>query len=334
MTKPAEVIRGVRWLYYLLFILIFMDYYDEIQGYTPFASNNELFFAALIYLLQLGLYQNVSKGKNWARLTAVSINLLLLSYLIIIFFATEFIAVKTTYAFGNSLGLSGFIQSDEIFAVAFIFSFVALLMLSTVPLLSKNAANWFKGIPVNVPFQDYSSQPKVSKKTSKPKSSIILSKNDEAAKEFVMETIRNLDYVVTRKILKKYIKSDVNAKNLYAYLYGIALFTWSVRVTTMNYIDFKTIFNIVDNAVTNSGIKIPRHLDIDDDFDEISSGFDDIFAESIGIDSIQNDDDLIASVNKDFQSVGVYYARAYSKDDKQLTRVYFVKLVNNITENT
>ena len=149
-----------------------------------------------------------------------------------------------------------------------------------------------------------------------------------------METIRNLDYVVTRKKLKKYIKSDVNAKNLYAYLYGIALFTWSARVTTMNYIDFKTIFNIVDNAVTNSGIKIPRHLDIDDDFDEISSGFDDIFAESIGIDSIQNDDDLIASVNKDFQSVGVYYARAYSKDDKQLTRVYFVKLVNNITENT
>lgn len=133
-----------------------------------------------------------------------------------------------------------------------------------------------------------------------------------------METIRNLDYVVTRTILNKYIKSDTNARNLYAYLYGIALFTWSLRVTTMNYKDFKTIFNIVDNALKESGIKIPRHLDLDDDFDEISSGFDDIFAESIGIDSIQNDDDLIASVNKDFQSVGIYYARAYSKDDKQL----------------
>ena len=49
--------------------------------------------------------------------------------------------------------------------------------------------------------------------------------------------------------------------------------------------------------------------------------------------SIRTDDDLIASVNQDFQSVGVYYARAYSKDDKKLSRIYFVKLVNTITEN-
>ena len=34
--------------------------------------------------------------------------------------------------------------------------------------------------------------------------------NSEAAREFVMETIRNLDYVVTRKILKKFIKSEEN----------------------------------------------------------------------------------------------------------------------------
>jgi hypothetical protein len=340
VNKPAEVKRGVRWLYYLLFLMIFMDYFDEIQGKVPFGNNSELMTAAFLYFLQFALYKSVSNGKNWARLIAVSINLLLLAFLALTLISTEFSTIRTTYSFGTILGLSGFIQTDVIAAGAYIFCFTSLLLLSTGPLLSSNAANWFKGIPEGVPLKEYSTQPKPSKKsnkkkkTTKTKSSTIINQNDEAAKEFVMETIRNLDYVVTRKILKKYIKSDVNARNLYAYLYGIALFTWSVRVTTMSYKDFEAIFEIVDNALNESGIKTPRHLDLDEDYDEISSGFDDIFSESIGMNSIQTDDDLIASVNQDFQSVGIYYARAYSKDDKKLSRIYFVKLVNNITENT
>jgi len=338
MTKPTEVKRGVRWLYYLLFLIIFMDYFDEIQGKVPFASNNELFLVVILYLLQLGLYSSVANGKNWARVISVSINLLFIAFLSLIFYSTGYNLVGTTYSFASITGLSGFYQADEFAAGVYIVCFIILLMNSTVPLLSRNAANWFKGIPESVPLKAYSIQPKPSKKpikkTIKSKSSTIINQNNEAAKEFVMETIRNLDYVVTRKILNKFIKSEANAKNLYAYLYGIALFTWSVRVTTMNYKDFKTIFNIVDSALNDSGIKTSRHLDLDEDYDEISSGFDDIFAESIGIKSIQNDDALIASVNKSFQLVGAYYARAYSKDDKQLSRIYFVKLVNNITENT
>ena len=183
-------------------------------------------------------------------------------------------------------------------------------------------------------------QPKSSKKVNKKKvatkakSTKKNPKNDGAAREFVMETMRNLDYVVTRKILKKFIKSEENAKNLYGYLYGIALFTWSIHKTTMSYEGFETIFDIVDSALNDSGMKIPRHLDLDEDYDEISSGFDEIFSESIGMNSIRTDDDLIASVNQDFQSVGILYARAYSKDDKELSRIYFVKLVNTITEST
>ena len=340
MNKPAEVKRGVRWLYYLLFLMIFMDYFDELQGEVPFGSNSELMTSAFLYFLQFALYQSVSNGKNWARLIAVSINLLLLASLALIFFSTEFSTIRTTYEFGTTLGLSGIIQTDEISAGFYIFCFTSLLLLSTVPLLSSNAANWFKGIPEGVPLKEYSAQPKPSKKsnkqkkTTKTKSPKVVNMNSEAAREFVMETIRNLDYVVTRKILKKFIKSEENSKNLYGYLYGVALFTWSVRVTTMSYKDFETIFEIVDSALNESGIKIPRHLDLDEDYDEISSGFDDIFSESIGMNSIRTDDDLIASVNKDFQSVGILYARAYSKDDKELSRIYFVKLVNTITEST
>jgi len=147
-----------------------------------------------------------------------------------------------------------------------------------------------------------------------------------------METIRNLEYVVTRKTLNKFIKSEENSNDLYAFLYGVALFTWSIHKVKMNYEGFATIFDIVDSGLNDSGIDIPRHLDLDEEYDEISSGFVDIYSESIGMNSIRTDDDLIASVNQDFQSVGILYARAYSKDDKELSRIYFVKLVNTITE--
>ena len=159
-------------------------------------------------------------------------------------------------------------------------------------------------------------------------------KKRAATREFVFETIRNLDYVVTRDKLSQFIKLQESSNILYAYLYGIALFTWSVRETTIDYDDYEEIFNIVDNALKDSGINLQRHLDLIRDYDEISSGFADIFNESIGISTIRNDSDLIASVNQDFQGVGICYARAYSRNDMELAKIYFVKLVNTIDEKT
>jgi len=159
-------------------------------------------------------------------------------------------------------------------------------------------------------------------------------KKRAATREFVFETIRNLDYVVTRDKLSQFIKLQESSNILYAYLYGIALFTWSVRETTIDYDDYEEIFNIVDNALRDSGINLQRHLDLIRDYDEISSGFADIFNESIGMSSITNDSDLIASVNQDFQGVGICYARAYSRNDMELAKIYLVKLVNTIDEKT
>ena len=157
-------------------------------------------------------------------------------------------------------------------------------------------------------------------------------KKKAATREFVFELIRNLDYVVTREKLTQFIKLEESSEILYGYLYGVALFTWSIHKVKMSYEGFATIFEIVDSALNDSKINIPRHLDLDEDYDEISSGFVDIYSESIGMNSIRTDDDLIDSVNQDFQSVGILYARAYSKDDKELSRIYFVKLVNTIDE--
>ena len=159
-------------------------------------------------------------------------------------------------------------------------------------------------------------------------------KKKAATREFVFETIRNLDYVVTRDKLSQFIKLQESSDILYAYLYGIALFTWSVRETTIDYDDYEEIFNIVDNALKDSGINLQRHLDLIGDYDEISSGFADIFTESIGMNPITNDSDLMASVNQDFQGVGICYARAYSRNDMELAKIYFVKLVNTIDEKT
>ena len=159
-------------------------------------------------------------------------------------------------------------------------------------------------------------------------------KKRAATREFVFETIRNLDYVVTRDKLSQFIKLQESSNILYEYLYGIALFTWSVRETTIDYDDYEEIFNIVDNALKDSGINLQRHLDLIRDYDEISSGFADIFNESIGMSTIRNDSDLIASVNQDFQGVGICYARAYSRNDMELAKIYFVKLVNTIDEKT
>ena len=159
-------------------------------------------------------------------------------------------------------------------------------------------------------------------------------KKRAATREFVFETIRNLDYVVTRDKLSQFIKLQESSNILYAYLYGIALFTWSVRETRIDYDDYEEIFNIVDNALRDSGINLQRHLDLIRDYDEISSGFADIFNESIGMSSITNDSDLIASVNQGFQGVGICYARAYSRNDMELAKIYFVKLINTIDEKT
>jgi hypothetical protein len=39
---------------------------------------------------------------------------------------------------------------------------------------------------------------------------------------------------------------------------------------------------------------------------------------------------LIASLNKDFQSIGIYYARAYSQNNMELAKVYLTKLIDTI----
>ena len=151
-----------------------------------------------------------------------------------------------------------------------------------------------------------------------------------ATREFIFDTIRKLDYVLTREKLSQFIKQQGSHKVLYAYLYGIALYTWSIHVIKMHYEDFATIFNIVDDALNESGINIGHHLNINKDYDKISSGFGDIFVHSIGLGSIRTDADLIASLNKDFQSIGIYYARAYSQNNMDLAKVYLTKLIDTI----
>ena len=159
-------------------------------------------------------------------------------------------------------------------------------------------------------------------------------KKKAATREFVFELIRNLDYVVTREKLTQFIKLEESSEILYGYLYGVALFTWSVRETSIDYDDYAAIFDIVDSALSSSGVSIPRHLDLIKDYDEISSGFDDIFSESIGMNSISSDADLIASVNQGFQGLGICYARAYSRNDMELAKIYLVKLVDTIDKKT
>jgi len=70
-----------------------------------------------------------------------------------------------------------------------------------------------------------------------------------ATKEFVFDTIRRLDYVVTREKLSQFVRLKESSEIHYAYLYGIAIFTWSVREVTIGYDDFAAIFDIVDNAL-------------------------------------------------------------------------------------
>jgi len=157
-------------------------------------------------------------------------------------------------------------------------------------------------------------------------------KRKAATKEFVFDTIRRLDYVVTREKFSQFIKLKESSEILYAYLYGIALFTWTVHETSLGSEDFKSIFEIVDEALNESGIDVERHLDLYRDYDEISSGFGEIFDESIGMSTVRTDDELIASVKRGFQSNGICYARAYSQNDMELAKVYFVKLINTIDE--
>ena len=240
---------------------------------------------------------------------------------------TQFIVIWLPFFKGNDWTANNLVKKGYLFVDSV--DAISKKNAIAIALESKTKSRYEENDIQSKPSKKFNKK-KVATKSKPSKKNI---KNDEAAREFVMETIRNLEYVVTRKTLNKFIKSEENSNDLYAFLYGVALFTWSIHKVKMNYEGFATIFDIVDSALNDSGINIPTHLDLDEDYDEISSGFVDIYSESIGWDSISSDEDLIDSVNQDFQSVGILYARAYSKDDKELSRIYFVKIVNTITEN-
>jgi len=157
-------------------------------------------------------------------------------------------------------------------------------------------------------------------------------KRKEAIREFVFDTVRKLDAIVTRSKFEKFINLPDGGRIIYAYLYGIAVYTWSVRETNMRYEHFAEIFEIVDTALDETGIQIPHHLDLDRDFDKIDSVFSDIYTNSIGGGSLAKEEKLLTSPNPDFQIIGSHYAAAFSKNDMELAKVYIIKVINTIEE--
>jgi hypothetical protein len=159
-------------------------------------------------------------------------------------------------------------------------------------------------------------------------------KRKEAIREFVFDTVRKLDAIVTRSKFEKFINLPDGGRIIYAYLYGIAVYTWSVRETNMRYEHFAEIFEIVDTALDETGIQIQHHLDLDRDFDKVNAVFNDIYANSIGggAMSLSKEEELLTSINPDFQIIGSHYAAAFSKNDMELAKVYIVKIINTIEE--
>jgi len=157
-------------------------------------------------------------------------------------------------------------------------------------------------------------------------------KRKEAIREFVFDTVRKLDAIVTRSKFEKFINLPDGGRIIYAYLYGIAVYTWSVRETNMRYEHFAEIFEIVDTALDETGIQIPHHLDLDRDFDKVNAVFNDIYTNSIGGGSLAKEEKLLTSPNPDFQIIGSHYAAAFSKNDMELAKVYIIKVINTIEE--
>lgn len=164
-------------------------------------------------------------------------------------------------------------------------------------------------------------------------SNISNNKRKAAIREFIFDTVRKLDAIVTRNKFEKFINLPDGGRVIYAYLYGIAVYTWSVREVNMKYEHFAEIFDIVDTALDETGVQIQRHLNLDRDFDKINTVFDDIYANSIGGGSLAKEEGLLASKNPDFQIIGSHYAAAFSKNDMELAKVYFVKVINTIEES-
>jgi len=162
-------------------------------------------------------------------------------------------------------------------------------------------------------------------------SNISNNKRKAAIREFIFDTVRKLDAIVTRSKFEKFINLPDGRRIIYAYLYGIAVYTWSVRKTNMKYEHFAEIFNIVDTALDEVGIQIPHHLDLDRDFDKVNTVFNDIYANSIGGGSLAKEE-LLASTDPDFQIIGSHYAAAFSRNDMELAKVYIVKVINTIEE--
>ena len=163
-------------------------------------------------------------------------------------------------------------------------------------------------------------------------SNISNNKRKAAIREFVFDTVRKLDAIVTRSKFERFINLPNGGRIIYAYLYGIAVYTWSVRETNMKYEHFAEIFDIVDTALDETGIQIPHHLDLNRDFDKINTVFNDIYSNSIGVRSLTNEEELLTSTNPDFQIIGSHYAAAFSENDMELAKVYIVKVINTIDE--
>jgi len=163
-------------------------------------------------------------------------------------------------------------------------------------------------------------------------SNISNNKRKAAIREFVFDTIRKLDAVVTRNKFERFINLPDGGRIIYAYLYGIAVYTWSVRETNMRYEHFAEIFEIVDTALDETGIHIQHHLDLDRDFDKVNAVFNDIYSNSIGGGSLAKEETLLTSTDPDFQIIGSHYAAAFSKNDMELAKVYFIKIINTIDE--
>ena len=154
-----------------------------------------------------------------------------------------------------------------------------------------------------------------------------------AIREFIFDTVRKLDGIVTRSKFERFVNLPHGGRIIYAYLYGISVYTWSVRETNMRFKDFAEIFEIIDTALDEVGIHIQPHLDINRDFDKIESVFNDIYLDSIsGGLSFEKEKALLTSNNPDYQIIGSHYANAFSKNDMELAKAYIAKVISVIED--
>jgi len=153
----------------------------------------------------------------------------------------------------------------------------------------------------------------------------------QGIKEFTFDTLRKFDAVVTRTKFEKFLNTSDGSNVIYAFLFGIGVFTWSTREARIQYEHYLKIFETIDQALFETGIDIKHLLELSNNYDEISKVFEDIMLNSMGVQwSIEKEKELLTKPNPDYQIIGSHYAKAYSVNDMELAKVYFVKIVNDI----